>query len=320
MAGESRDLFAGVFSDWFEGGGRALHVRVATPRDPCDPLAGLLRDLAVVSNRLVRAPVLRELVAPHGWVRRAHLVDNPNGWFPHHHFVCLVPPGDRVTSAKLLDLEASWKGRLGATKARAGRRAGLFARVVESVAEALYAWSSGAPGRGRNEWDPGHGFDDHLDVYDSGSEWDGGDEWGSDSVWDIADRALAGDQRAWRRWEEAGLALRGKRVVQASQMMGEIAGSYAPEVAGGFEVTPRPVLLVASSLWERARWYDVTDEGLRVGRVDGVAALARFWGDRLGHAVEVADRDGVPAMWLVGRQPAEGGTIAIIDYEQGDLS
>ena len=303
-----------MFTDWFGRGGRVLHARVSVPHNRGDDFGPLWRDLGVLSRRLVTSPELGAVMAPDGWVRRAHVVLGDHGWHPHHHLMVLLPPADRVTDQTLRDLEMSWRGKLGEIKARAGRRSGLFARVVESVAEALYAWRSGAPPTastwGQDPW------------WESGSDWGHGDDddngWGSTSVWDVASAALGGDRQAWRRWEELGLGLRGKRVVQPSRLVRDIAARYTPVVTAGFDgPPPKPVLLVATTLWERARWFDCCDAGLKLAREAGVPALASWWGDQLGHPVEIAAVGGVPALWLVGRQPAADDLIAFT--EEGAL-
>lgn len=310
VTAESREQYRGLFGDWFAGGGRVLHVRTGVPHGLGDDLPGLLTRLGAANASLARSPELSGLIAPGGFVRRLHVTRTEvAGWNCHYHWLCLLPAADRVTEAGLDSLEAAWRQRLGQVKARAGRRGGFFAGVVESTAGALYAWSDGLKRRGGGWWETEDDFSDHLDVYEQGTGW------GSSSTWDIADRAIVGDAAAYRQWEHLGLSLRGKRVTQATRTMGAIAARYVPEVPP-FDEVPRPVLLVASSLWERARWHDCTDEGLRVGREQGVDALTRFWADRLGQGLERVEVEGVPALFLVGRQPVAGELIAITD--EGD--
>jgi hypothetical protein len=112
----------------------------------------------------------------------------------------------------------------------------------------------------------------------------------------LAALANAGDKRALSLWLEFHGATKGRPVV-----------TYSPDLSSAWKareeaVEPRddervPVALVASDVWNRAwarRGQSLADVGLRLGRREGVEAMAEFWSRQLAIPVVVGEAEGLP--------------------------
>lgn len=310
---ESRQRFAWHFGEWLEGGGRLAHLRLSVPHTLSDDLPELLDGLGAAARHFRKSSAWQELVIPGYWVTRLHVRwGEEHGWHPHLHGQVFLKPG---ASLDVDALQMSWRSAVGRLKGRAASKNGLFARITENLADALYAWGdSDEVGR----WEPKHSFDDNSAVWDSGSEWEPGgwgheddDEGGSWSTWALAGSAIAGNRHHYRLWEHFCTSMHGRPVVSKGRLVDELWAKHGPTpgVLDAGQV-PDPVLQVSSSLWEMARRRACTDVGLEVGRVDGLEALSGFWSREVGRRVVLArSGGGVPLMWVEGDQPAPGESL-----------
>ena len=303
----SSDRFRVQFEDWVEGGGRLLHLRLSVPHAMGDKLADLMVALRDGFKGLRHSDEWKASGIV-DWVRVMHIRWSPkNGWHPHFHVTAFVRPGFEADwSARFDQLQAAWRDQLYRQGfSRASKRHGLFARFFASGMRALYAWDHRSDDDGEEPgYDPVHAQQldpDYEPHHDPNLDPDHDPDHGTWPLAQIATAALDGDQRAWRLWEEVGLALRGKPVVQASKMLNEV---WKAHLAANPEPEPEvvelePVMLVHSKLWERARRAGCTQMGLAVGFEHGPRGLAQFWATQLGVDVElVPSGQGPPVLVL----------------------
>lgn len=288
---ESAARFGWHFEDWLNGGGQLLHIRLSVPHRSGDDLAALLEGLKDAEAGLRRSSAWKRAGIV-DWVRVLHLRWSPaTGFHPHYHVTAFVPAGRPLDeAATVLELQAAWRDRVArAGFKRSSRRHGLFARVVAGVSRALYAWSW-------SDEDEDQEDDDDDRYHPMADASDGDDDRyhpSSMSLSAVAVAALDGDQRAWAVWAEACRALKGVPIVKASRMLDRLWAAHEAEAAPEPEVElGDPVVLVGSTLWERARRDGVTQMGLAVGREFGVDAMAQWWATQLGARVRVEGRAG----------------------------
>jgi len=291
---KSSDRFKVHFTDWFDNGGQLLHITLTLPHGPDDRLADLMAGLLSGFKDLRESDEWRAAGIV-DWVRVLHLRwSETNGWHPHYHVTAFARPGFECNWTAAFDqLQAAWRDSLYRKGfASTSKKHGLTARFFASGMRALYAWDH----RRDEDDEPDYGYSyepqhapelehDYEPNHDPSLDQDYDPEHsGSLSLREVAVAALEGDQRAWRVWEEACLALRGKPVVHASKMLNEVWKDY---MEANPEPEPEtldlePVMFVSSKLWERARRAGCTQMGLAVGAEHGPRGLAQFWATRLG--------------------------------------
>lgn len=303
-AAQSAERFRWHFDDWLSSGGQLVHIRLSVPHTSTDSLADLLAALKAAEAGLRRSSAWSGAGIV-DWVRVLHVRWSPvTGWHPHYHVVGLIPAGVTVDAEALqVSLSGAWRRRVySAGIRRAAGRRGVFARVITSALQAMYAWGWAADDHDDDD-------DDDDDRYHPMADRDGGGRRVSPSMSlsQVAQAGLAGDRHALAVWREAGRALKGVPVVRASRMLDRLwaaheaeAGTGAPaEVEAEADQLGDPVVLVDARLWERARREGVTQLGLAVGRELGADAMARWWAQVLGVRVRVAAGAGPPRLMLV---------------------
>jgi hypothetical protein len=302
---ESAVRFSWHFNDWLASGGQLIHIRLSVPHTRADDAAALLDRLKAAERDLRRSPAWRR-VGICDWVRVLHVRWSPDaGYNVHYHVTAFVPAARPVDEARVVaELQGAWRDRLvRAGFTRVSKRNGLFARVITSGLRALYAWSWADTDDDTDDDDRYHPMgpaDD--DGYHPMGERDGR---GSLALYEVAERALAGDRVAWRVWEELCRALKGVPVVRASRMLDRI---WAAEQASLDDTEApvelgEPVVLVDARLWERARRDGCTQMGLAVGRELGLDAMAQWWATHLHVSVHLVDHV-TPRLVLATGPPA----------------
>jgi hypothetical protein len=246
-----------------------------------DQLADLLAVLQRGFTVLRKDPVWRA-VGIVDWVRVLHLRWSPKrGWYPHYHITAFVRAGVAVDAGTVDRLQGAWRDSLFKVGFnRVSKQHGLFGRLFGSVGRALYAWSWADDEHEVGEYEPEH-TPELSPSYEP--------EHGTMALWQIAEAALDGDQRAWRVWEEACRALKGKRVVLPSKMLDHLWKAHEAETPVEVDETLELelVVMVEVRLWERARRAGATQMGLAVGHTEGVEGLAQWWATQLGVNVTV---------------------------------
>ena len=290
----SSDRFRVQFEDWESGGGRLLHIRLAVPHTTNDTLKGLLDGLRDAFRTLRHSHAWKDAGVV-DWVRVIHVRWHPrHGWHPHYHVTAYVKPGYETRFERSLDeLQAAFRdGVLRAGFKRASKRNGLFGRFFASGLRALYAWDHRGD-EAEPSYEPVHTGELDGPSYEP-------DHDPSLSLLQIAENALNDDQQAWRLWEEAGYALKGKQVVLASRMLNELWKAHQADQPEEPEtVDLEPVLLVDSKVWERARRHGCTQMGLSIGFTMGPGALEDYWSAALKVDLQVVrSRHGPPELVL----------------------
>lgn len=285
---ESRDRFTWHFEDWVAGGGQLLHLRLSVGHDCHDLLTDLLDTLSKGFTVMRKSPEWRAAGVV-DWVRVLHLRWSPKrGWYPHYHVTGFVRPGVVVDEGVIERLQAAWRDSLFKIGfGRVSKRHGLFGRMFGSSMRALYAWSWADHDDDHSDYEPEHAPELQGPTYEP--DHDLNPDHGTMALWQIAEAALGGDQRAWRVWEEACRSLKGKRVVLASKMLNQLWKEHQAEQPTEVDATLElePVAMVDSRLWEKVRRVGLTQMGLAVGHTHGVRGLAQWWASQLGVPVEV---------------------------------
>ena len=294
-----------LLTDHLVNGGRLLHLTLTASNSGASALKPQLDALEKCRRQLFASKLFTD-AGVLGWVRVIDVTYPESGWHPHFHTMLLLPAWFDEFDEFEAAASKLWRAKLSAVDIGSGRRAAVLSEVG-SIDQALYPW--------RDE--PHPDLDDFYHPDAEGSyqpegfdvDWSEVGEvlnpWKKDrpsfSPWEVGSLASMGDRKAQALWAEWFTATKGRSRVSYSKNLNAAWKKHLAEVEPEPEEETTPVAVVASSLWQRAhrrRPTSVAEVGLRVGRRDGLEAMARFWSTALSIDVDIGPSDaGVPFIY-----------------------